>query len=1114
MQLSQEQIQVVKTIDKNLVVTAGAGAGKTAVLSKRFVNIMETRGAKIDEILTMTFTKKAASEMLERIRKEILEKTSPNSDGKIESNLKLEEISFENANIMTLDSFCSQITKGHLLKFGLPAVITPDEEEASAISTEVVLKWILKNDKEPILRKMIKIYGFESFWKDFLVPISVKAFRILNPISFKEQIKDQILSFPTKMEAIINELAQIYQFLAGEVTNFGRSKNLIAQYEYLTAFFRSYEEKYHLLEDYTERVKASLDGLVLPNKPSKSTNEKTQELIRSCSLAHDFILTIYDFIKMTDYKEDFYAFYSLLDSLQEEVLRERKSRGVVSFDDIAQISVALLTENKELRHFYKNKFKYIMVDEFQDNNELQKNLVYLLAEKLENEGDGIPQASELAPKLFFVGDEKQSIYRFRGADVSVFKGLGEELTQAGGEILSLSMNYRSEPGLIGGFNAFFERVFPEKGRGKTFEAEFEAIGSREAIASSSEFRFYYYDKKSEKMDLSPEEEENLVPKEIASLIECWVAEGKEVNDGKTTRPCQYKDFAILFRSTSAQHLYEKHLIKKAIPYDSQTVTSFYQEAIFNDFYNFFSLLVYPNDKTLYTSVLRSPFVRLDDEALLEHLLEDDMQLFATKKPLSSENLQKLEMARLLYSEILSLVDKISLATLVDKIWFEYGLRYEYLRNPKAQSFLNHFDYFRSLAMDIDLANKSCYDFIDLLREQSKSSFFGATAQLKDPRRFDFPENAVTLMTVHKSKGLQFPIVIVADAGRGKNPEKLGRFQFTKENQLYLQIPECDSIYSSTFNPLMKKEGNSLNAAEVDRLLYVAMTRAVNHLVVAGSISEGKKIDSFMERFTENGNSNAFNHVPMLNFVNIDLLEGIDAEADREVDDFADEEEAFSPKFYRLGAEVGTDYEKFSELALFGKETSVTALAKGDEEYDFTEFRRISSDASLKVFTDKLAKAGQANHFGTLCHDLLEWSETRGVANLPTKASPVFDFSEALQQLDPSLQETAKEFALQMVHNYLSSDDAIQLEEGCLMRTAEREFMMRSSDLEADFVTGRADLVLEYDDYALIIDFKSDSHEIPGRYDRQLEIYREAFAEILNLPIERVLTKLVYLQKYF
>ena len=193
-------------------------------------------------------------------------------------------------------------------------------------------------------------------------------------------------------------------------------------------------------------------------------------------------------------------------------------------------------------------------DEFQDNNELQKQILFLLAERLGYEGDGVPGPEFLErSKLFFVGDEKQSIYRFRGADVSVFKSLSSEIVKAGGASIDLRTNYRTEPDLIEEFNRIFLRVMANGG--ESFEADFESLGTRPAKGIQSRFDYFIKPKKEEKNEDEASQEQaeaafvaNLV-KKMTETDEYLIPDSKAENGRR--RP-KYNEIAILYRTMSRQ----------------------------------------------------------------------------------------------------------------------------------------------------------------------------------------------------------------------------------------------------------------------------------------------------------------------------------------------------------------------------------------------------------------------------------------------------------------------------------------------------------------------------------------------------------------------------------
>ncbi|MEI6386960.1 MAG: 3'-5' exonuclease, partial [Spirochaetota bacterium] len=537
----------------------------------------------------------------------------------------------------------------------------------------------------------------------------------------------------------------------------------------------------------------------------------------------------------------------LLATFVDELIAAKRQAGILSFRDVAEAAVDLLAKAPELRSYWKSRYRYIMVDEFQDDDELQKQLVFLLAERSERRDLGVPKASELAPdKLFFVGDDKQSIYRFRGADVSVFNRLGRELAAAqaatAGEAGSppawprLRRNYRSEPGLIAFFNAVFARVFPKEG-GKDYEATFE-----EALAKDGNPEL----EASVTLLIKPRNAVAAVSVPARSNDEALAAgivqhlkslvEGGSLSlpvKGGGTRPATYDDIAILFRSSSKQYLIERFLRLLDIPYSAEAIRGLFLEAPANDLLSLLRLAAFPSDRAALAAWLRSPFVFLSGEGFVQTLaaeLPADASLLGLA--LKAQDSQRLGAGLELLSELRARIDREPLARLVQWIWFEAGQRISILRDPGAGPFLEHFDYLHYLAIGADAAGENLSGFLNRI-----SPLLGSTEKVEEemtvPRE---ARDGIHLMTVHKSKGLEFPVVVIPWAESGGNPAKNDRPWYHSEaagitlNLWDWSDPKAKS--RNLFFEEAKQDENDRELAETKRLFYVACTRAESHLILA------------------------------------------------------------------------------------------------------------------------------------------------------------------------------------------------------------------------------------------------------------------------------------------
>ncbi|MDR0323278.1 MAG: UvrD-helicase domain-containing protein, partial [Treponema sp.] len=367
-----------------------------------------------------------------------------------------------------------------------------------------------------------------------------------------------------------------------------------------------------------------------------------------------------------------YSVLVLLSGLQHRYLDKKRAEGILTYTDVARLARTILIEQHDIRQSEKEAFKAIIIDEFQDNNELQKDLLFLISEKIDITNNNVPPARDLSHgKLFFVGDEKQSVYRFRGADVSVFRKLKSEL---GSRDLPLQINYRSNPALIGAFNTIFGGYdFDPEGKTATehtnpsvflradlpclppFEASFTPLRTNKK--SGGKLTLCILDKE-DAPEIAGEETDRLSPVEnearyVASRINELLKEKNEAGESK------YKpdDIAILFRTRSPQHLFEKHLMLLNIPYTCEDLNGFFFGGPVDDLMSVLRLAAYPGDSAAYAQMLSSPFAGLSMQALaicIEVFYEQFSAPFSDEplSRLSEEDKRKYVHGQRIYQKIL------------------------------------------------------------------------------------------------------------------------------------------------------------------------------------------------------------------------------------------------------------------------------------------------------------------------------------------------------------------------------------------------------------------------------------------------------------------------------
>ena len=1106
-QLNPRQLRAVEA-EANTVVTAGAGSGKTTVLALRYLRLIREGRARVEEILTLTFTRRAAAEMYDRIHRLLAaEQDNP---------LIREQLArFDQAQISTLDSFCSQIVRGDCARFGVPRDFRLDADESDRMIRETALEFILARRKTAAMERLLEDFGFDRVWEEVWVSLGRSHISLTDPADFAGLAEIQLRQMRSDLEAALAEWDPIREALldldpaAGKSVADAREMagGIPSSRELLSSGGDPSPEQWRRL---AERFYPA-ETLRMPGGRSEKEDililkELTGELRRVIPriLGCCTVLAEQDHVRQVS---------RMAGEFQEILLEQKRRQGLLVFQDLAELAVEILKTNPELRRFYKKRFRYLMIDEFQDNNRLQRDLLYLLAEKEGSEGAGIPAPGDLAPdKLYFVGDEKQSIYRFRGADVSVFKGLARELSSVGGERIDLNTNYRSEPELIRFFNTVFPRVMGE-GR-RDFEAEFLPLESRpQTEPSGAAVRLFYTDFS----DFSPEllSGQEMEALAVARFIRDSVKEGLlPVRKQGILSPADYRDFALLLRSGSNQIYYERFFRYLGIPYEVNDVRSLFLEAPVNDLYSLLQLLVYPEDRESYAAVLRSPLVRLGDDSLTALFLAEDPEI--SRRPfcaageallLREEDLRKYRKAGELYRSCAAAADREPPGLLLDRIWYGWGYRYTLLTDPGYHNYLEYFDYLSALAEAAEGRGLSLASFLDEIRP-----LLGQNEKLPELTVMKPPVQGVRIMTIHASKGLEFPVTILGDCGNTGRGSLSGGAPclFSRETGLSLRLTGLSGKEKTEMgNPVYARaaeDEEEREMAELKRLLYVGMTRSESHLILAGRHTrrnrktEKSLLNLFLSGFgwepgTELSEVPELQDilVPMKTVSRQDLRREFAARTRRAPRETLGLLSAL-PVYLRQVREDSFGVTRY--LALHeepgngqgGVSPRTGGTAGQGELFDLPEGERLPS---LKC-DSLLAERGWETLFGSLCHLLLE-EELRGIRKPGLRENLLIPLEEKEARL--LLEEAERLKAL-----FLETELARKLK-GADRLEPEVSFLLRRQEPEGPlYLRGQIDLLAVFGSGELwVTDFKTDREKLPAAHEAQLAVYREA-AESLDISL--------------
>lgn len=1077
--LDDSQKKAVNVLN-NCVVSAGAGSGKTTVLSYRFLRLVLERKARCDEILTLTFTRKAAREMHQRIHKHLL---SCIQDEEIAKQLE----TFSEVAISTLDSFCATVVRSNSVAYGVPQDFVIDDEKNLGTIRRVATELLDAYPQSPGAKLLSELYTPDTLIDKVFVPLASTYYCLPNTV--EEGGAERILA---AVEREYERLLVQYREILNLYASFTDKGNTVQGYKSDAQLMlskmdgcESKEELRSLLCSEVAHRRAPGNGKAEDIQTIKDTVAIYRELRSKLCMALSIMLAQDQLHAVMDFMQEFVGRYQ----------REKRSSGILTFADVSTLAVTMLAEDKALRSFYKKKFRYIMIDEFQDNNAQQKAMLYLLAERLDREGDGIPLPEDLQKdKLFFVGDEKQSIYRFRGSDVRVFKQLSGELASIGGETITLGRNYRSEPDLIKLFNRMFSSIM--RNEGESYEADFSALESRDAspgVQSSCTLLVKPYQEsgggdEEEEEASSVEAEAYTIARLVRQMLE---SDAFLIPSKEGPRRPKASDIALLLRTTSNQLSFEKAFRRFDIPYTVQAARSLMLEAPANDLYAMLQLILYPEDKQAYATVLRSPFCNLSDWAIT-HVVQEP--LFSLLPILSEDDAGRLASCGAFYQRLHGAVGSESLSTLALMLWYESGYYLSLVSHPQYQVYVEHFAFFHRLAQIQEEQGKSVSQFVDFLRRNLvQNEKIDQLEVIKDQ------ESGLQIMSIHKSKGLEFPIVIVGNAAsKGKG----GGDYFST----FLDIPLPHYLSSSYHVSATKQqtvrhagtlfagsEEQDMEIAELKRLLYVAMTRAETHLILSGAFSKNnrgldpaKKADTLLQMLAGSLSLDIDNPVHDDGILKVRPIESIP-----EHYLYSGEKEDSSAVLERLQT-AGTWYDQATP-AYKGQPIRVAAtklhpLIQGTEG---VELPRYPSDEILGGYTEE-----QVTGFGTFVHALCEQmvlgNEVQEIASLmPDSLTRVMKAQELI---------VLQQDALALCNGFMRSE------------WYEREVKPYPLECEVGFYSaveregrtivaeGSIDLLVRQNDTCLVIDFKTDRWRDEEVHRFQVATYMQATKRMYQRPV--------------
>ncbi|MCM3870529.1 MAG: UvrD-helicase domain-containing protein [Pyrinomonadaceae bacterium] len=838
--------------------TAGPGSGKTTVLVERYLHILHERNLSIDQIVAITFTNRAANEMRERLRTRLNEILHTASGEERKRWLGYKR-TLDGAVITTIHGFCARLLREFPVEAGVdPQFLLLDEHRAAMLLESVVeeaLSLFISSGHVEISRLTLGVGrakladALAQLYRDVRgqgLSLTDLALKTANSHASEEDHSRALIDLSRAMNDFL---------LVPRKTVSAKSK--LADVSSAWPDFQSWVQDIPEPDGLADYCRAVEDFRKL--RPSASGDLKSHVLTLDELLWKGNLLGRVPQVCLDLFAKQYaLEMVMLLTHIDERLNEEKQKLSALDFDDLELRALELLARPEVVTRAAE-RYKFFLVDEFQDTNGLQRQLLERLA---------LQKSRRESANLFIVGDRKQSIYGFRGADVDVFREMTETLTASGGQEKPLLLNFRSQPPLINFFNHLFRRLFQPK----------EEVSEQDR----AELGYVAHEPSEAKREL----------RDHGPLVEVMITTEERGNGGKGDDPkaeqtsreldaqqlaqriialtedesIKYSDIALLFRAMTNVGVYESSFRRTNIPYQTVLGRGFYEREEITDLIQLLRFLDNTTDELALAAILRSPLCGNSDNALLalrcapwlnEVETGDPLRHFTQTRKLFKALRQHREIA-FISNEEHELLDRA--AALLKEL---VARRHHYPIGSLLRFAVEQSEYMTVIAATFDgaqrLANVQRLFTLAERFERSGTHLirdfvryvedFEAIGSRESEGQIDEATNAVRLMTIHQAKGLEFPVVIIPELQRySRVPDSW--VLLDRHHGLTLKVPDGRGklIAGCTFTRFEQRNAWR-EQFENMRLLYVAATRAQDRLILSGTTKDqdnlGAKSDTWL-----------------------------------------------------------------------------------------------------------------------------------------------------------------------------------------------------------------------------------------------------------------------------
>ncbi len=1114
MSWTDKQLEAINHREGSAIVSAAAGSGKTAVLVERVIRLLmdEENPVNADELVVATFTEKAAGELKTRLNTALSKAMEENPHNE---HLKDQLLKLEDASISTISSFCIRLIRNNSVALGLsPDFGIIDEAESKLLfarALETTLDDFYENAPEEEKGLVYDWYGEENdkelcayitnlcaFFRK--LPDSEKAVKdwthlYENPALYEDEYRNIYIDRFIKpiINKLINALPEDRFIWDEKATPFLEGwRNLIKSaciyarvydgFIFYNENTRSYTEDDEEFDEYVEELFSTRTELIdvieaeLPAVPRKNMkegfdNSYLKEIDKELKKLWTKLMTEFGYIMsftkdITECAPVFKILLSLSEKTEAEFSRRKRLKNKVDFSD-AEIFTLKLLKDEKIAADLRRSISVIIVDEFQDSNDMQYEIFRTLSRDGKN--------------LFFVGDIKQSIYHFRGANPHVFARILEDPAF---KTIYLNKNFRSSSAVIDSVNALFEKTMTKEVGEVDYDENAKLVQGK-AYETDEAYKTELIRLCGKNMKAARISEAAYVADRIRNMVES----GFLVTDKDGRRPCCYGDFAILMgKYKTNAFIYKNALAKAGVPFEAK------EDGAFTDFIevklvlSLIRIIDNPYNDCALAVVLSNPPYSFSANELMEAKLSGGKKhknMFSGIIGYAKEN----EKARLFLEEFTALRNfsaEHSPEQLVRKIYDESGVVTAILAMPDGDKRDSNLKLLINYARQFsENGKKGLCDFLNYMENIDRGSI--ALAQAQSAAASD---NSVKIMTIHGSKGLEFPICIVSNTPDFYLQRSPGKIISDIDAGIGMQVVYNDKhLVKNTFlYNYIKKLMAVQELSEEMRLLYVAATRAKEKLIFTAPTKKLTGYDCHLKWII---GSRAVQQELIKSEIYFDY-----APEKRE----DSEEKAAERIFIKPFTEYS--YMEYSKIP-----AKVTATQVGVKSVDDFSAEVKGVDRFLKMPTfvksdepKKLTgkKKGDAYH----------------------KAMELLDFSGDVSQLDDLYNkgklteaernsiddEEIKAFLESDLCRRLNNSDKVYKEYPVFCEYCPEGF---PEDEEKPFVQGIADLFFVENGKIVLVDYKTNTGVTPEmlreEYEGQLKIYSDALEKITGMPVaERVL----------